>query len=229
MTDIIQTLKQLRSEGVEGYFAIKYAEFAKDKPNMREVYANIADRVAAVIEEGIFLEVSPGPASVSIEIAKRILKPQIVGLDISETMIAIGKRNIAKAGFSKRISLLYGNASAMPFEDAKFDFIVSSGSLHRWSKPIEVFEEIYRVLKPDHLALVYDVRKDTPKEKVVEFSRHIKSWLVRWGFKHSVSKSYTQQSIEEVLSQTHFKEAHRIKLDDLGMFIWLQRPTNQSS
>jgi hypothetical protein len=71
--------------------------------------------------------------------------------------------------------------------------------------------------------------KDTPKEKVDAFSRYIKSWFVRWGLKHSLSESYTQQSIEEVLSRTHFKEAHRIKLDDLGVFIWLQKPTNQSS
>jgi len=117
----------------------------------------------------------------------------------------------------------------MPFEDAKFDLIISSGSLHRWNKPIEVFEEIYRVLKPGQLALVYDTRKDVLKQKVNEFSRHIKSWFLCWGLKYSLSKSYTQQNIEEVLSQTHFKEAHRIKLDDLGVFIWLQKPTNQSS
>jgi ubiquinone/menaquinone biosynthesis C-methylase UbiE len=129
MPGIIQTLKQLRSEGVEGYFTIKYAEFAKDTPTMQEVYANIADRVAAVIGEGTLLEVGPGPASVSIEIAKRIPRAHIVGLDISETMIVIGRRNIAEAGLSERITLLHGNAIVMPFEDAKFDFIISSGSL----------------------------------------------------------------------------------------------------
>ena len=30
-------LKQLRSEGIEGYFAIKYAQFAKDTPVMRKL------------------------------------------------------------------------------------------------------------------------------------------------------------------------------------------------
>ncbi|MGD0780947.1 MAG: class I SAM-dependent methyltransferase [Dehalococcoidales bacterium] len=91
MPDINQNLKLLRSEGVEGYFAIKYAEFAKDKPTMREAYANIADRVAAVIGEGTILEVDPGPAFVSIEIAKRNTRVNIVGLDISATMVVFGR------------------------------------------------------------------------------------------------------------------------------------------
>jgi hypothetical protein len=80
MARIIQTLKQLRSEGIEGYFAIKYAEFAKDTSIMQEAYADLADRVAAVMGNGIFLEVGPGPAFVSIEISKRILQAQIIGL-----------------------------------------------------------------------------------------------------------------------------------------------------
>jgi ubiquinone/menaquinone biosynthesis C-methylase UbiE len=224
VADIVQTLKQFRSEGIEGYFAMKYAEFAKDTTVMRESYADLAERVAAIISEGTFLEVGPGPAFVSIEIARRIPEAQITGLDISETMIGIGRRNVAEAGFSEQITFQPDDAAKMPFGDAEFDFVVSSGSLHHWSKPIEVLDEIYRVLKLDQLALVYDVRKDAPKEKVDEFSRHIKSWFMRWGLRHSIGESYTQQGIEELLSRTRFKEAKRIELDDLGMFIWLRRP-----
>jgi ubiquinone/menaquinone biosynthesis C-methylase UbiE len=218
----MQTLKQFRSEGIEGYFAMKYAEFAKETPAMRESYANLAERVAAIISEGTFLEVGPGPAFISIEIARRIPQAQIIGLDISETMIGIGRRNVAEAGFSEKITFRLGDAAKMPFGDAEFDFVVSSGSLHHWSEPIEVFDEIYRVLKLNQLALVYDVRKDAPKEKVDEFSRNVKSWFMRWGLRHSIGESYTQQGIEELLSLTRFKEAKRIELDDLGMFIWLR-------
>lgn len=228
MAGIMQTLKQLRSEGIEGYFAMKYAEFAKDTPAMRESYTDLAEHVAAVIKEGTFLEVGPGPAFVLIEIARRIPQAQITGLDISETMIGIGRRNVGEAGFSKQITFRSGNATKMPFGDSEFDFVVSSGSLHHWSKPLEVFDEIYRVLKPDQLALVSDLRRDAPKEKVDELSRHIKSWFMRWGLRHSIGESYTRQGIEELLSRTRFKEAERIELDDLGMFIWLRKPASPS-
>ena len=224
MAGIIQTFKQLRSEGIEGYFAIKYAEFAKNTPGMRQDYADLAARVADVISEGIFLEVGPGPAFVSIELASRIPRAQIIGLDISETMIGIGRRNVAEASLSERITFRQGDAAEMPFDDAEFDFIVSSGSLHHWSKPIQVFDEIYRVLKPEQPALIYDLRKDASKEKIDEFCRHIKSWIMRWGLRHSVREAYTEETIKELLSRSRFKKAERIELDDLGMSIWLRRP-----
>jgi len=41
----------------------------------------------------------------------------------------------------------------------------------------------------------------------------------RWGLRHSVGESYTQQVIENLLSRTRFKRAERIELDDLGIFI----------
>ena len=226
MFNIIQTFKQLRSEGIEGYFAIKYADFAKDTPQMREDYSDLAARVAVTISEGVFLEVGPGPAFVSIEIASRIPQAYIVGLDISQTMIDIGRRNVSEAGLSEQISFRKGDATLMPFNDAEFDFAVSSGSLHHWSKPVQVFNEIYRVLKPGQMALISDLRKDAYKEKVDEYCRQIESRFMRWGLRHSVSESYTPEGIKELLSQSHFKKVERIDIDELVMYIWLQRPVS---
>lgn len=226
MSGIVQTFRQLRSQGIEGYFAIKYAQFAKDTPAMREAYANVAEQVATVMREGTLLEVGPGPAFISIEIARYIPHAQIIGLDISETMIGIARRNVVEAGLSTRITFRQGDAAEMPFDDATFDFVVSSGSLHHWSKPVAVFDEIYRVLKPGKPAVVYDVRKDAPKEKIDEFSRQIKSWFMRWGLRHSIGESYTQQGIDELLVRTRFKKADQIDLDDLGMFMWLKKPAS---
>lgn len=154
---------------------------------------------------------------------------RIIGLDISERMIEIGAHNVAEAGLSGRIVFRRGNAAEMPFGDAEFDFVISSGSLHHWSKPIKIFDEIYRVLRPEKLALVSDLRRDASKEKIQESSSHIRSRFMRWGLRHSVSESYTQQGIEELLSRTYFGKAERIDPDDpfeLAMFIWLRRPAS---
>lgn len=223
MTAIIQTLKQLRSEGIEGYFAVKYAEFVKDSRAMRKAYADEAERATTVISEGAFLEVDSGLAFVSIEIARRAPQAHIICLDISETMISIAKRNIAEEGLSDRIAFRQGNAAEMPFGDAEFDFVVSSSSLHHWSKPVKVFDEVYRVLKAGQPALLFDVRRDASKQKVDEFCQQLKSRFMRWGTRHSVREAYTQQGVEELLPRTRFKKAERIELDDLGMFIWLRR------
>ena len=56
-----------------------------------------------------------------------------------------------------------------------FDFIISNGSLHHWKKPVDIFSEIHRVLKPGQKALISDPRKDAPKEKIEEFAKNINS------------------------------------------------------
>jgi methylase of polypeptide subunit release factors len=86
-------LKQFVSQGIEGYFAIKYAEFAKNTEKLQEEYRKLANKTASIIQEGKLLEIGPGPGYISIEIAKLLPKMEIIGLDISDTMIEIAKRN----------------------------------------------------------------------------------------------------------------------------------------
>jgi len=45
MSHLLQTLKQLISQGVEGYFAIKYAEFVRDSEEMQKEYKRLAENV----------------------------------------------------------------------------------------------------------------------------------------------------------------------------------------
>ena len=140
---VFRTIKQFTSKGgIEGWFASKYDEMAK---HMTGEYRRIAEKVAERITEGRILEIGPGPAYLSIELSK-IGRFQIIGLDISETMIDIAERNVKKAGI-KNISFKLGDAADMPFGDEMFDFVVSNALLHHWREPVKVFNEIHRVLK----------------------------------------------------------------------------------
>jgi len=215
-------MKQLLSQGVEGYFAVKYAEFAKNTKELRKEYRRLADKSASVIQEGKLLEIGPGPGYISIEIAKLLPKMEVIGLDISDTMIEIAKMNADEYGLSERIEFRKGDASKMPFEDSSFDFVTSSGSLHHWKNPAQVFNEIYRVLKPGCRALISDLRKDTPKEKIKEWANIIDSKIMRWGLKHSFGESYTAQQIEKIINDSQFTK-FEIKEEEINLEIWLKR------
>jgi len=222
MSKLFQTMKQLLSQGVEGYFAVKYAEFAKNTKELRKEYRRLADKSASVIQEGKLLEIGPGPGYISIEIAKLLPKMEVIGLDISDTMIEIAKMNADEYGLSERIEFRKGDASKMPFEDSSFDFVTSSGSLHHWKNPAQVFNEIYRVLKPGCRALISDLRKDTPKEKIKEWANIIDSKIMRWGLKHSFGESYTAQQIEKIINDSQFTK-FEIKEEEINLEIWLKR------
>ncbi len=222
MSNLFQTLKQLLSEGVEGYFAIKYAEFARNSEEMQNEYRRLAEKVVSLFEGGKLLEIGPGPAYVSIEIAKRLPKVEIIGLEISDTMIEIAKKNAKEHEVSEKITLKKGDASKMPLEDSEFDFVITSGSLHHWKKPTQVVDEIYRVLRPGCRALVSDLMKDAPKEKVDDFANKIDSKLMRWGLKHSFKESYTARQIEQMIKSTHFREIE-ITEEEISMGIILRK------
>ena len=223
MSSLFQTLKQLVSpSGIEGYFATKYAEFAKNTQEIRKEYKRLADRTASMIQKGKLLEIGPGPGYISIEIARLSPEMEIIGLDISDTMIEIAKKNANEHGLSERIEFRKGDASRMPFEDSSFNFVVSSGSLHHWKKPVQVFNEVYRVLKSNCRAMISDLRKDAPQEKIREWANIIDSKIMRWGLKHSFKESYTAQQIEKIIKDTQFKE-FEIKEEEINLEILLRR------
>jgi ubiquinone/menaquinone biosynthesis C-methylase UbiE len=53
------------------------------------------------------------------------------------------------------IFTIEANAEKLPFEDAKFDRIISTCLLHHVEKPEKVLEEILRLLKPNGVAMIY--------------------------------------------------------------------------
>jgi ubiquinone/menaquinone biosynthesis C-methylase UbiE len=223
MTSLLQTLKQLVSPGgIEGYFAVKYAEFARDTPAMRDEYRRLAAETASVLQAGRVLEIGPGPGFIAIKIAKLLPEVQVVGLDVSRTMIDIATSNACEHGVSERVEFREGDASEMPFEEASFDFVISSGSLHHWEEPGRIFREAHRVLKPGCQALISDLRSDAPEDEVQEFAAQIDSWFMRWGLRHSLREGYTVQEAEQLVNGLPFA-SFRAEVDSISMAIWLEK------
>jgi ubiquinone/menaquinone biosynthesis C-methylase UbiE len=220
-----QSLRQIGSEGIEGLFAHKYDEFARSPVSMAH-YCEVAAEVAQRVRSGNILEIGPGPGYIAIEIAKLLPKAEIVGLDVSRTMVEIASRNAEEAEVADRVSFRLGNAAQMPFPVESFDFVVSSGSLHHWKEPIRIFNEVYRVLKDGGEAVIGDLRRDAPRELKDELAAGIDSWLMRWGLRHSFSEAYTRDELLEMLAQTSFSDCE-IAEDGAGLTITLRKPSRQ--
>ena len=218
--NLLRTIKQFTSKGaIEGYFAVKYAEFARGTEEMRQEYRRLAEKVATCRQEGRLLEIGPGPGYIAIELSK-LGNFQITGLDISEAMIEIAKRNAKEA--DAEIKFRLGDAANMPFENNSFDFIISSGSLHHWKEPIKIFDEIHRTLKTKGKALVCDVRRDASKEELNRIAEKIDSFIMKWGLKHSIKEAYTKYEIIELVAETKFKKCE-ITETTIDLEIWLEK------
>jgi ubiquinone/menaquinone biosynthesis C-methylase UbiE len=156
----------------------------------------------AGIRKGCALEIGPGPGYLGLEWLRRTRGTCLKGLDMSADMLAVAKRNAAEYGLTERVDYLEGRAQHMPFDDAQFDGVFSNGSLHEWSEPERVFNEIYRVLKVGGCFCITDLRRDM---------HPLVRWFLKWnirpkerraGFLASVAAAYTPKEIGEILAGT---------------------------
>jgi ubiquinone/menaquinone biosynthesis C-methylase UbiE len=99
------------------------------------------------------LEVAPGPGYHAIEMAR--LGYAVTGLDISRTMVEIATGQARRAGVS--VDFRLGDATAMPFPDARFDLIVCQAAFKNFLDPVAALDEMHRVLRPGGTAVIQDL------------------------------------------------------------------------
>jgi len=80
-----------------------------------------------------------------------------VGLDMSEEMLAKGRRKVQM----RQVEFIQGNAEDLPFEAASFDRVTASLAIHEMNRVgrANAMAEMRRVLKPDGLAVLADLRR----------------------------------------------------------------------
>lgn len=189
----------LKIESIPSFFAKGYSIFVTKSRITREIYEEIAEEIISGISSGRILDVGTGPGFLPILIAKKAPEIEITGVDLSEGMVKVARKNAIKTGVSKRVKFFRANAISMPFKEEYFDFVISTFSLHHWLKPVECLREIVRVLKKGREAWIYDIRRDTSKEADSHFKTRygFVSYLILQFVK--IHSSVTLKIVEEIL------------------------------
>lgn len=76
----------------------------------------------------------------------------IYAVDITDKAVELTRKMLDL--FELHGTIQVGNAEELPFEDDTFDFISSSGVLHHTPDMQKAVDEVYRVLKPGHRAVI---------------------------------------------------------------------------
>ena len=94
------------------------------------------------------LDVATGTADVAI-MASTVLNPdKIVGIDISNGMLDIGRKKIEKFGLGNKIELLNGDSETIKFDDNSFDAVTVAFGVRNYENLEKGLSEIKRVMKP---------------------------------------------------------------------------------
>src|SRR4030042_790897 len=156
---------------------------------------------------GLALEIGSGPGYLGLEWLKKTESTMLLAVEISPEMTKIAERNAREYGLEGRVKYVKGDAHQIPFDGNTFDGVFTNGSLHEWSQPIRVFDEIYRVLKPGAKYFISDMRRDMNPFVKGFMKLMVKPKEIRPGFVSSINASYTTDEIRSILDQSKSKEA----------------------
>lgn len=93
------------------------------------------------------LDIATGTADFAISIYENLKPKRIVGVDISEGMLAIGREKIRKQRYNEYISLQTGDSENLPFETESFDAVTAAFGVRNFENLEKGLTEMHRVLK----------------------------------------------------------------------------------
>lgn len=168
-------------------------------------YSLIADELSKLgdFQQGQAIDVGTGLGDLAIEVAKRYPGLKTSGIDISQKGIEQAAIKAKRENLHNLIFRL-ANAHNLPFADASVDLVVSHGALHHLKDITKVFSEIYRVLKPNAIAYLTDLRRDAPEELIKEIETRLPPSQAK-AFINSVNAAYVPEELQKILTELGIK------------------------
>ena len=152
------------------------------------------------------LDIATGTADFAIE-ASRLNPEEIIGVDISEGMLAIGRTKIESKSLENQISLHLGDSEKLDFQDNKFDAVIVSFGVRNFENLNRGLTEMYRVLKDNGTVLILEFskpRKFPFKQIYGWYFNHILPGIGSLVSKDNSAYKYLPESVKQFPSGSDF-------------------------
>lgn len=156
-----------------------------------------AVRILSGYKTDYILDVATGTGDFAVAASK--LKPRkIIGFDLSEQMIAVGREKANRLGLKDLIEFIKGDSEDMPFSDAQFDAITVAFGVRNFENLENGLKEFFRVLKNDGVAVILEFSKPRyfpMKQFYLFYFFKILPFVGRMVSKDSSAYSYLPESV----------------------------------
>jgi demethylmenaquinone methyltransferase/2-methoxy-6-polyprenyl-1,4-benzoquinol methylase len=164
------------------------------------------------------LDVATGTADLAI--AEALAMPtEVIGLDLSEGMLAVGRKKVIHQRLTERVSLVQGDSEALPYSDGHFDAVTVAFGVRNFENLEKGLAEIKRVLRPGGILLVLEFGR--PASPIVRLGYNFYSFTLLPFIGKLVSKdaraySYLPESVRafpsgpafvQIMNKVGFDEA----------------------
>ena len=106
------------------------------------------------------LDIATGTGDLALMMST-LAPEKIIGLDISEGMLSVGKEKISKAQLNDKIEMVVGDSEDIRYADNTFDAITVSFGVRNFANLDKGLSEIRRVLKPKGTLVVLETSNPT--------------------------------------------------------------------
>lgn len=166
------------------------------------------------IQPKLILDVATGTGDLAIEALK--LKPErVIGVDISEGMLEVGRQKMKQLGHEEVIEMQLGDSEQLLFEDNKFDAVIVAFGVRNFQDLEKGLADMQRVLRPGGKLVVLEFSKPTnfPMKQLYGFYFNVILPVIgKLVSKDSAAYTYLPESVAEFPYGKMFTDT----LDKLG-------------
>ena len=142
------------------------------------------------------LDIATGTGDLALLMAQTKAS-KIIGLDISEGMLEVGRKKVAAKNLSPRVELVTGDSENMPFPDNSFDAVTVAFGIRNFETLEKGLAEILRVLKPGGIFVILETsvpEKFPYKQGYTFYSKFILPLIGKLFSKDQVAYQYLSDS-----------------------------------
>ena len=150
------------------------------------------------IQPKVILDVATGTGDFSIEALR--LKPQrIIGVDISEGMLDVGRRKMREKKIDHIIQLQSGDSENIPFADNFFDAVIVAFGVRNFENLEQGLSEMLRVAKPGGKVVILEFSRPSKfpmKQLYNVYFTTILPLIGRWISRDQAAYRYLPESVQ---------------------------------
>ena len=169
-------------------YAAGYAQkHQKMAQNLGREIARKLDKRA--FQGGRILDVGCGHGGTALLLAQEFPHSEVVGIDLSDPLLRLARQAATAAGLLDRVRFESGDAENILFDDDSFDVVLNLNMVHIVEHPVQMLDEIERILVPDGSVFIVDLKR---------------SWLGL--FEKEMKASLTAKEAQSLLARSKLRE-----------------------
>lgn len=139
-------------------FASRYAK--KHAEMQRRFGKEYAEKLRAKgFTKGRILDAGCGFGETLLRLAESFPEASLTGIDLSDPLLDIARSNATRAGVSKRIEFKKADVCSTSYPDKYFDVVLNINMVHVVEKPLQMLDELERILAVDGHLFIVDIRR----------------------------------------------------------------------